>query len=233
MYCIKCGVKLTEGKKPCPLCGTVPFHPDVEAEESESLYPAGRYPSNAKVSPVVVLIIVTALLFFLPCVITLQCNLLINGHISWSGLVVGALLMIYVPAVLPLWFRKPNPVIFVPCTFVAIGLYLLYINFATGGHWFLTLAFPIVGFTGLNVTAVVTLMRYVPRGSLYTLGGSLALTGLFMPVMELLINITFQKTQFFAWSLYPLTALVLLGGLLIFLAIYPPAREMMERKFFL
>jgi hypothetical protein len=35
------------------------------------------------------------------------------------------------------------------------------------------------------------------------------------------------------WSLYPLTALVLLGGMLIFLAICRPARETMERKFFL
>ncbi len=233
MYCIKCGVKLTEGKKPCPLCGTVPFHPDVVAEESESLYPAGRYPSNTQVSPTVVLIIVTALLFFLPIVITLQCDLLINGTVSWSGYVIGALLMIYVPVVLPLWFRKKNPVIFIPCSFAAIALYLLYINFAVGGSWFLSFAFPVVGFAALNVTAVAALMRYVPRGNLYTIGGSLVLTGLFMPVMELLINITFHKPSFVAWSVYPLTALVLLGGLLIFLAIYPPAREMMERKFFL
>ena len=35
---------------------------------------------------------------------------------------------------LPLWFRRPNPVIFVPVDFAAIGLYLLYINFATGGR---------------------------------------------------------------------------------------------------
>jgi hypothetical protein len=32
---------------------------------------------------------------------------------------------------------------------------------------------------------------------------------------------------------YPVTTLVLIGGLLIFLAICRPARETMERKFFI
>ena len=44
--------------------------------------------------------------------------------------------------------QRPNPVIFVPADFVAIGLYLLYINFATGGHWFLTSPFRSRGPSG-------------------------------------------------------------------------------------
>ena len=39
MYCVKCGVELSDGKKPCPLCGTVPYHPDVEGAASEPTYP--------------------------------------------------------------------------------------------------------------------------------------------------------------------------------------------------
>ena len=52
-------------------------------------------------------------------------------------------------------------------------------------------------------------------------------------VMELLLGITFDKLLFIGWSWYPLIALVLLGGMLIFLAICRPAREKMERRFFL
>lgn len=233
MYCIKCGVKLVEGSKPCPLCGTLPFHPDIRPEKAEGLYPAGQYPSTSQVSSTVVLTVISALLFLLPIFITLQCDLLINARVQWSGYVVGALVCVYVIAVLPLWFRKPNPVIFVPIDFVVVGLYLLYISFATGGHWFLGFAFPVVGFAMVNVTAVVTLIKYVRRGLLYILGGSLIATGLFMPVTEWLVYRTFSRSVFHFWSVYPLTALVILGGLLIFLAICRPARETMERKFFL
>ena len=232
MYCIKCGVKLTEENKPCPLCNTVPYHPDVEAVEAIPLYPEDRFPP-AQVSPLGALIVVSTIVFLMPIVITLLCDLQISGQVTWSGYVIGSLLTLYVLCVLPFWFQKPNPVIFVPCGFGAIGLFLLYINFATGGNWFLSFALPIVGWTGLVVTAVVTLLRYVKRGVLYIIGGAQIALGIFMPVMELLLNTTFHRPMAFVWSVYPLAALVLLGAMLIFLAIYRPARETMERKFFL
>ncbi len=232
MYCIKCGVKLMEENKPCPLCNTVPYHPDIEAVEATPLYPADRFPP-AQVSPKGALIVISTIVFLMPMVITLLCDLQISGQVTWSGYVIGALLSLYVMCVLPYWFRKPNPVVFVPCGFAAVGVYLLYINLATGGAWFLSFALPIVGWIGLVVTAVVTLLRYVKRGVLYIIGGAQIAIGAFMPVMELLLNITFHRPMVFLWSVYPLAALVLLGGMLIFLAIYRPARETMERKFFL
>ena len=80
---------------------------------------------------------------------------------------------------------------------------------------------------------MVVLMRYLPMAALYIFCGALTALGLFMPVMEFLVNLTFHKPYFAAWSLYPLVALVLFGGLLLFLAICRPAREVMARKFFL
>jgi len=165
--------------------------------------------------------------------ISFQCDILLTSSVTWSGYVIGGLLVLYVAAVLPGWFRKPNPVIFTPCTFAAIGLYLLYINLATGGGWFLSFAFPVTGFICLLVTASVTLLRYVPRGLLYILGGATVTLGLFMPVMELLLAVTFQSITFVGWSWIPLTGLALLGGTLIFFAICRPAREAAERKLFI
>jgi hypothetical protein len=55
--------------------------------------------------------------------------------------------------------------------------------------------------------------------------------GAFLPVMELLLCVTFEPIRFLGWSFYPMTALVLLGGTLIFLAVNRRAREKMEKKF--
>lgn len=60
----------------------------------------------------------------------------------------GGILLFYIAAILPLWFRNPNPVIFVPCSFVAAGAYILYIDLSIQGGWFLSFAFPVVGFLG-------------------------------------------------------------------------------------
>ena len=232
MYCIRCGVKLVEDKKPCPLCGIVPFHPELDPQDTKPLYPQGQYPST-QVSPVVAMVIISTALFLLPMIITMLCDLQITGAVTWSGFVIGALTVVYVIAVLPFWFRKPNPVIFVPCGFAAVMVYLLYIDLVTGGNWFLSFAFPVTGAAALIITAVVVLMRYLPYAGLYIFGGALTALGLFMPVMEMLMNLTFHLHYGLVWSFYPLAALVLLGAMLIFLAICRPARETMERKFFL
>lgn len=230
MYCVNCGVRLADSEKKCPLCGVTVFHPDIERPEGERLYPPEKYPAPQVNSRAAVIVLST--LFLMPAVITLLCDLQINGGVTWSGYVVGALIMSYVILVLPLWFREPNPVIFVPCGFAAVGLYLLYINLATGGDWFLSFAFPVVGGIGLILTALSALLRYLRRGRLYIFGGTAIALGLFMPLTEFLLILTFGLEKF-AWSLYPMVALVLLGLMLIAVAVHRPSREMMERKFFL
>lgn len=231
MYCINCGVKLADSEKKCPLCGTTVFHPELTRPEGERLYPEDRYPSQQMNQHSVRIILTT--LFLVPLFITLLVDLQINGSVSWSGYVAGALVLGYVVMILPMWFRKPNPVIFVPVDFAVTGGYLLYIDLVTRGGWFLSFAFPVVGAMGLIVTAVVTLCRYLRKGRLFVFGGAFVALGIFMPVMEFLLNLTFEKNGFLGWSVYPLVVLALFGGMLIFLGISRGARETMERKFFL
>jgi len=231
MYCVNCGVKLADTERSCPLCGVQAWHPEVIPGSGEPLFPEDQYPQKS-VTPKGAQIIVTAL-FLVPLLITLLCDLQLNGRITWSGYVAGALGVGYVVLVLPFWFRRPNPVIFVPCGFAAAGLYLLYINLSVEGGWFLSLAFPVTAVVGSIVTAVVALLRYIRRGRLYVYGGALTALGLFMPLMEYLVVITLDRPRFIGWSFYPLIVLVLFGGTLLFLAVNGKARERMERKFFI
>lgn len=231
MYCINCGVKLADSEKRCPLCGTVPYHPDIVRQEGEALYPQDRYPA-VHVSKAATLGAVT-ILMLIPVFVTLICDLSIHARVTWSGYVAGAIALVYIAGVLPQWFARPNPVIFVPCAFVAVGLYVLYIDLAVHGGWFLSFAFPVVGFLGVLVTAVVVLTRYTRRGELYIYGGALIALGAFLPLMEYLMVLTFHLPRFAGWSWYPMVPLVLMGGTLIFLAICRPARESVEKKIFL
>lgn len=110
-------------------------------------YPPADHPRHEEVSRIGVLFVISVCML-LPAVITVLCDWRINGTIVWSGFAVGGLLLLYILAVLPLWFKRPNPVIFVPIDFAAIGVFLLYVNYATGGHWFLTFALPVTGAAG-------------------------------------------------------------------------------------
>lgn len=229
LYCVKCGVRLSDAEEKCPLCDTVPGASVEKREQARALYPRNHDPKTAVKHGAVNGAIL--FLFLIPMLITFFVDLR-NGRLDWFWYVAGAIMLAYVVAALPMWFRKPNPVIFVPCDFAGAALYLWLIAILTDGGWFFHFALPVtVGF-GLIVTTVVVLLRYVRKGKLYIFGGAMIAMGTGMLLIEALLTVTFH-IPVVGWSVYPLIVLALLGGLLIFLAINSAAREKMERRFFI
>ena len=232
MYCIKCGVELSNGEKVCPLCGLKPYHPEISENIGEKSYPISKVPSYETVNKQGILFLIT-MAFLVPMAITILCDTTITGGFSWSGYVVGSLLLAYIAVVLPSWFKKPNPVIFVPVFFAAVVVFLLYIDIVTGDEWFLSFAFPAVGALGLIVTAITAVVKYVKKGYWYIAGGSILAIGGYICLIEFLLYITFGFKTHFPWSLYPLVGCVIIGGTLLVIAISKPLRRRVQRKFFI
>lgn len=229
MYCVKCGVELSEGQTVCPICDTRVYHPDFDVTEKNT-YP--KIPFKSEEFNRKGLIFVITVLFLIPLLLPVFLELSWHGAIGWSGYTAGGVLLLYIVSVLPAWFKHPNPVIFIPCGFAAGAVYLWYISFATGGGWFLPFALPLIGAITLIITAVVAVLRYVGRGKLYVFGGGLIALGFFCALLETLIAGAFGVKTEFIWSLAPLTILFILGMLLIIIAIVKPFRESLRKIFF-
>lgn len=231
MYCIKCGVELADSEKKCPLCFTAVYHPELPLPDGEPLYPDNPPIKRSTVSRSGALFITTAF-FLLGALLPVICDISINHCVSWSGISGAAVILLYILTVLPIWFRHPNAVVFVPCDHVACAAFLLYICLYTGGSWFLPFALPVTAGAAVISTAVVTLCKYVGRGYLYIFGGAFILTGGFMLLLELLINLTFGIHDTVVWAFYPFAACLLIGLLLIVIAISPGLRSTLQKKFF-
>ena len=229
VYCIKCGVKLADTEKKCPLCETVVCHPDYPRDENQNLYPSEKRPPDTAESKALNGAII--ILFLIPLILCFFGDILPDGQMNWFGYAVSAEVVAYVAMALPLWFRKPNPVILVPCNFASTVLYLLYIDLVSGGKWFMSFAFPVVGGLCLIISTMVTLLYYLRRGRLYVLAGTFMALGSFMLLIEFLMGITFGM-RFIGWSIYPLVILMMTGGLLMYFAISQSAREVIKRKLF-
>ena len=91
MYCVNCGVKLSDTEKRCPLCQTVVCHPDFPPRDAEPLYPEGLGPGPQLNSMTMQFIITTA--YLLAIGVSLVCDLQIGGGITWAGYVIGGLLL--------------------------------------------------------------------------------------------------------------------------------------------
>ena len=230
MFCIKCGVELAASEAKCPLCGTVVYHPDIPREEARPTFPPNAQP-KLRVNRKGALLITTAIYLMLILQLLIY-DLSLFESLTWSLYASGALLLSYIIIILPAWFSKPNPVIFVPCDFAAIALYLLFIDLQSSGGWFLPLAFPMVSVFCLITTAVITLIRYVKKGYFYILGGAIIAGGGSILLLELLLNLTFPAIKFYFWSSYPLVGCLLVGLSLITIGICRPLRESLAKKFF-
>lgn len=87
-YCYKCGVKLDEDAKICPLCGTkIPENTEVDSKDekkgkNEPLYPIyDEYSKKQKISTILEIISVS---FFIAIASIVVINLVLEGKINWS-----------------------------------------------------------------------------------------------------------------------------------------------------
>ena len=235
MYCIKCGAKLSDGQKVCPICETEVYHPGFPFAE-ENTYP--KIPFESEEINRKGLLFVITMLFLVPLLLPIFLELDWRSDVSWSGYVAGGTLIFYNMFIMPYWFKKPNPVIFTPITFALIIGLLLFICYKTGGftpegNWFMSFAFPVAGSLGIIVSAATAVLYYVKKGTLYTVGGLLIALGLWTVLLEYDIRTTFGVETPFYWSTAPLTVLAIIGIMLIVIAIVKPLKESLKRIFFI
>ena len=229
MYCVKCGVELADSQRSCPLCSTPVYFPELDTDRERS-YPPQNKPEIVNARGVHFVITFAFIIAIAVCIIADQA---LGEGLGWSFYALGGMALAYVILILPGWFNRRHPAVFVPSGFAAIALYVGYINFATNGDWFFTFALPLIGGVALIVCTIVILSYYIRRGYLYIWGGALIAAAAHCVLIEWLSIQTFEPVEKFFWSLYPATTLLLVGIMLIVVAIVKPFRESLRRVFFL
>ena len=80
MFCIKCGVELTDGQTICPVCGTRVYHPDFPVKDTSPTYPKKDFESE-EFNRKGILFVVT-ILAVLAAALTVLFNISLEGGIS-------------------------------------------------------------------------------------------------------------------------------------------------------
>ena len=227
MYCVNCGVKLQEGADSCPLCHTGVWNP--QQKEAERSYP-DQLPRQHRESDLPAAVVLTVLSVIAVLVVLTVCLKLYHA-LRWGGYVIFGIMLFYVIAVLPRWFRRPRGEVFVPVDHAAAALYVLYICLKTGGHWFLSFAFPILLASCLLTTAMICLLKYVRGGRIFIFCAFMILMGGFTVLVEFFEHLTFGAAMF-RWSLYSLLGFGAAGVFLLLAGMIPPLRHALEKRFF-
>ena len=228
MYCVKCGVELAESERKCPLCETPVYFPGLD-DNPERPYPPFKKANPSGAAKAICFVITC--FFVLVAAISLLCDININTRLNWADYVIGGLAVLYIMVVLPSWFKRPSPAIFIPADFVAISLFLFHLSVRLDGDWYFNFALPVTIGAGIICSAVGILTYYLKRGRLYIAGGAFIAIGAYSIFIEICLHAAFHFHEKLVWSLYPATTFALIGIMLIVIAIVRPIREQLYKIF--
>ena len=213
-YCVNCGVELSPSEHACPLCQTEVNNPRRPYDRK---YPK-PFPNRLDLfEPQDNRLFNTAiitLLLALPAAICLACDVAYTNSKGWSMLAIGAMAMLWVFIIPPMYFRR-HIVLFSTVLDISALLGYLWIveRYAAEGLWFQQLAVPIV----ILITAVFVLDYFlitkVISGRFKQVAMALATVPILLIGIEICVDIFLEGTFQILWSYFvaiPCLILVLL-----------------------
>lgn len=231
-YCVNCGVELAESEKCCPLCQVEVSNPKAPwVEPQERPYPRHIDPIMHKVDRRYFASLI-ALLLIIPCVITMLLDVLANQGISWSAYLIGAVALIYVCVLLPLYFKKYHTIRFLSADCAAMLLYLFFIERMNDGRWFLGYGLPLTVSLSVCILALALLFTKTPASVLVKCGAVLIALGLFVVSVEVITDLADQGVLELNWSIYALIPCVILGVAAFILDHRQSFKERIRRRLF-
>lgn len=212
-YCVNCGVELAEGERICPLCQTEVINPRKPWTEP----PVRPYSRQREV---IIRHIdrqfAAALLgleLLIPVFVTLLCDLLPDGRVSWSAYVLGAAALVAVWVIIPLASRRYHRMLFLGLDGLSAAWFLWAVCHVTEGSWFWPLALPLTSAVTVLLLIFVNLFRR-PWGTDPLIRTALLLlaAGLLAMGTELLVDLYRAGRVSFTWAPYVLIPCWLLAG---------------------
>ena len=235
-YCVNCGVELDQNLEQCPLCGCPVINP-MDLLGNTQKEPHQLYPKKVEIvdnrAERRFSALILSILFVMPMLICLAIDLFYFQTISWSIIVAGSCVLMWIFTVPPILAQKVGPPWFLLLDGVALAGFLKMLEYDLGGNWFAPVALPIT----LYLTAVTVLLVFFKRRkaltglylftAIFLSGGLLAV--LIDQCIRLYTSLGFRIT----WSWFVLIPCTAVALLLLFIEKRPKFKASLIRRFHL
>lgn len=233
-YCVNCGVELAKSERKCPLCGVEVLNPaDPWRDTPDSKpYPSHVERLNSRIDRRYAATFI-AVLMLIPALITVFTNIFTAGELSWSLYVLGALLVIFTCALLPLMMKKQNPYICIIVDGAAVTLLLLLIESMGTEKWFIELGLPLTILATLFGLLMVFLLQPSRSPDPLVLAAiGLTAAGAATVLVECILRLHRGVAPWPTWSIYALIPCVVLSVFLLLLNRKARLKSEIKRRFF-
>lgn len=228
-YCVNCGVKLKESEKVCPLCNTKVINPNNLKTEFTPAY-SQNIEKTKKVNKKYLCFLITIILMGVT-IITVLCNLIFTGNITWSIYVVASILFLNSKLSFVLFKNKFFPLFIDLLTTETLIYVIAYLN--NGLHWFYYLVCPFI----FIIWIYIILCTFVLSKKKYNLLRRFSVAFSFISVILLIIESCIDMYKYekitINWSIYAILPIIIIGTILFLISYNRKLIEEIKQRIFI
>ena len=228
-YCVNCGVKLKESEKVCPLCNTKVINPNNLKTEFIPAY-SQNIEKTKKINKKYLCFLITIILMGVT-IITVLCNLIFTGNITWSIYVVASILFLNSKLSFVLFKNKFFPLFIDLLTTETLIYVIAYLN--NGLHWFYYLVCPFI----FIIWIYIILCTFVLSKKKYNLLRRFSVAFSFISVILLIIESCIDMYKYekitINWSIYAILPIIIIGTILFLISYNRKLIEEIKQRIFI
>ena len=209
-YCVNCGVKLKQSEKVCPLCNTKVINPNNLKDKFTPAY-SQVVEKHKGINKKYLCELITVVLIC-AAIITVLCDLIFTGNITWSIYVIVSILFLDSKLSFILYKNKFIPLIIDLFATETLIYVIAYLN--NGLHWFYYLVCPFI----FIIWIYIVLCAFVLSKKKYNLLRRVSVAFSFISVILLTIEMCVDMFKYgkiiINWSIYAVLPITIIGLIL-------------------
>ncbi len=238
-YCYKCGVEIDESLDQCPLCNTpIPLQAKKTKQEQfpiETVIEMKKIEESleqpAKKKEILMTTVLVTVIFLIPALILLSIAHVKNASLGWAQPPLFTLTVSWASIVSFMFLHRKKKLLAAIYMILLPGL-LFLLDFSDGRlDWFIRLGVPILAALYLHIFAIYLLVKKFIHKRLYIIASILFALGIFVVLLEGIINYALFGTIHVSWSLICSSIFFPSGGFMIILAYLVRSTSPNRKKF--
>ena len=228
-YCVNCGVKLKESEKVCPLCNTKVINPNNLKTEFIPAY-SQNIEKTKKVNKKYLCFLITIILMGVT-IITVLCNLIFTGNITWSIYVVASILFLNSKLSFVLFKNKFFPLFIDLLTTETLIYVIAYLN--NGLHWFYYLVCPFIFIIWIYIILCTFVLSKKKYNLLRRFSVAFSFISVILLTIEMCVDMFKYEKIIINWSIYAVLPITIIGLILFIISYNRKLMDEIKQRMFI
>lgn len=228
-YCVNCGVKLKQSEKICPLCNTKVINPNNLKDKFTPAY-SQVVEKHKEINKKYLCELITVVLIC-AAIITVLCDLIFTGNITWSIYVIVSILFLDSKLSFILFKNKFIPLLIDLFATETLIYVIAYLN--NGLHWFYYLVCPFI----FIIWIYIVLCAFVLSKKKFNLLRRFSVAFLFISVILLTIEMCVDMFKYekiiINWSIYAVLPITIIGLILFIISYNRKLMDEIKQRIFI